>query len=241
LKLVSRALFALCLFAAPARAVDLDQPKFAEGDVWLYGTVHKTQNEANERDFEYSFIRVQGDRMVVAAKEVGATKPPMERLTPLDWSRTRSVNGVETTVSRPFAFPLAAGKSWRVEFTEANPTQQMASIHYEVTYKVVGPETVKTTAGEYKAIKIEGNGTWTGEIAARVFNNSAITKLAPNSAITSSGQNVIAGKRLTGRIYRLYFYAPEVKRWVKLLEESYGPNGETTDSYAETLKDFHPG
>jgi len=229
------------LSALPAAAGDLDQPKFAEGDVWLYATVNKSKGAVKEGSVEISFTRAQGDRMLIAAKEPGSTKPPVERLTPVDWSRVRSVNGVETVVNRPLSFPLALGKSWRVDFTEANPSPQFSSEHNEMTYKVVDWETVKTPAGEFKALKIEGSGTWTSEIPEQVIDNSAIAKTAPNAAVTSTAKKVVAAKRVTGRIYRMYYYAPSVKRWVKLLEESYGTSGEVTFSYSEELKDFHPG
>ena len=241
LRLGGLALAFALLSALPAAAEELDQPKFAEGDVWLYATLRKTKDVVKEGSVEISFTRAQGERMMIAAKEPGSTRPPVERLTPIDWSRVRSVNGVETAVNQPLSFPLALGKSWRVDYTEADPSPQFSSEHDEITYKVVDWETVKTPAGEFKALRIEGSGTWTSEIPERVFDNSAIAKTSPNAAVTSTGKTVVADKKVTGRIYRMYDYVPSVKRWVKLLEESYGASGEVTFSYSEELKDFHPG
>lgn len=98
-----------------------------------------------------------------------------------------------------------------------------------------------TPAGEFKALKIEGNGTWTLEIPEHVFNNSAIAKTAPNVAITCSARSVVAAKRAIGRFYRLVYYVPAVKRWVKILDENFNSAGVLTFSYSDELKDFHPG
>ena len=36
---------------------------------------------------------------------------------------------------------------------------------------------------------------------------------------------VVRGVRVSGRYYKCFWYAPEVKRWVKSTEENYSSNG----------------
>ena len=51
--------------------------------------------------------------------------PPKELLAGADASRSlsRSVNGRQTVVNRPLAFPLNIGKSWIVEYSEDHPNR----------------------------------------------------------------------------------------------------------------------
>jgi hypothetical protein len=45
----------------------------------------------------------------------------------------------------------------------------------------------------------------------------------------------------TGRTYKAFWYAPEVKRWVKSVEEYYGSGGVRNESYTTELESFKPG
>ena len=60
-------------------------------------------------------------------------------------------------------------------------------------------------------------------------------------AATSVARDVIAAKKITGRLYNLFYYVPSVKRWVSSLEEYYDVNGKVTSSSTVELKDFHAG
>ena len=228
--------------AAPAQAGELDQPHFAPGDSWVYDIVVAKKGVApRDLQTEFAVSRLEGDRMLVSISTVGSSKPPIEHLSPLDWSRERSVNGVETVVNRPLAFPLALGKSWRVDFTEVNPTVQIAREESTTVYKVDGWETIKTPAGEFKTLKIEGNGNWVADTSPRVISNAVVGKSANGGAASRVDKNVIAARRVTGRIYRVLYYAPTVKRWVKSLEETYDNNDDVANSETSELKAYHAG
>jgi hypothetical protein len=235
------AVFLVSLTPLAAAASDLDQPKYVEGDDWVYDTVNKINGAVTQADQEIVVERMQGDKMLVAFKAPGSTKPPTEALVPIDWRRPRSVNGSETVVNRPLQFPLDVGKSWRLDYTENNPNPQHTLERIETAYKVVGWEQVKTQAGEFKALKIEANGVWTAVVPERVFNNAVVARPAPNVAASTSARNVVAGKTVTGRFYKQFYYAPSVKRWVKSIEEYYDANGAVTSSTAQELKAFHAG
>ncbi|MCW2236195.1 hypothetical protein [Azospirillum canadense] len=44
----------------------------------------------------------------------------------------------------------------------------------------------------------------------------------------------------TGRTYKAFWYVPDVKRWVKSVEEYYGDNGVRNERYTNELESFKP-
>jgi len=42
----------------------------------------------------------------------------------------------------------------------------------------------------------------------------------------------------TGRTYKAFWYVPEVKRWVKSVEEYYGSNGVRNERYTGELQSY---
>jgi hypothetical protein len=224
----------LFLAAAPngVFAAELDQPQFSEQDAWVYHYKTEKGGSIEESDVDVSIIRSDGDEILVGFKVVGSTHPPREIMYKSDWSHSRGINGAETLVERPFAFPLAIGKTWRVEYTEDNPNVQHAREHLEIPYRVVGWEDVKTAAGKFKALKIEAKGSWTADVLPRTQSNAAIVQ--NNGQRTLLTQNdVQAARRAEGRIYKVFWYVPDKKRWVKSREETYGSDGVLTER-AET-------
>lgn len=218
-------LVAAALIPGGALAEDLAQPKFLPGDSWVYR--EKAQRGASEKEIEVSVtvVRADGDDLLVSSKPIGSAGAPKQRMYHADWSAFRGVNGAETVVSRPLAFPLTAGKTWKVEYTELNPSPTHAREQYDIPYKVVGWEDVETPAGKFKALKIEAKGTWVADVMQAVRTNSATA--AGNGVIAQTAQNVVQGaRRFEGRIYHAIWYAPEVKRWVKSLDENYSSTGE---------------
>jgi len=235
------AMWAALALAGAARAGELDQPQFAPGDVWLYDNVEIKNGTRVETQNEVTVERLQGDRMVVSIKAVGSARPPVERLVPLDWSRLRSVNGAETLVNRPLAFPLAVGKSWRVEFSEANPKPGVTREQNAWVFKVIDWEQIKVGGQDYKALKIEANDNWIVETSPRVVNNAIVANGGKGLAAARTESNVIAAKRAAGKAYKAIYYVPSIKRWVKSIEESYDSSGVVNFSTTDELKDFHPG
>jgi hypothetical protein len=226
------------LFVSSAQAQDLKLPKFSPDDSWIYHqTIHKG-DKAEANDAEVSVVRSDDQDLLVNIKAVGSTRPPVEVMFKPDWAKFRSVNGVETVVSRPLAFPLALGKSWNVNYTENNPNPRNVREEIDITYKVVGWEDVTTPAGAFKALKIEGKGNWVADSPARVQTNSVLAK--QGLAVAQSSQNVVQGpQRATGRVYRVVWYVPEVERWVKSRDETLGANGQVSDSEETELTTFH--
>ena len=115
-------LASISLFAITgARAQDLKLPKFAPEDSWIYHEAIQKVDKTEANDREMSVVRSDDQDLLVSIKTVGSTRPPVEVMFKPDWANFRGVNGVETVVNRPLAFPLALGKSWGVNYVENNP------------------------------------------------------------------------------------------------------------------------
>jgi hypothetical protein len=160
-------------------------------------------------------------------------------LSNLDWSRFRNVDGVETTVNRPFAFPLVQGKHWEIDYTESNPNPAHRSEHFHSTYTVVGWEQVKVPAGTFNALKIEGDGNWTAVLAPAVGVASQ-SRVTGSGATTVMQSQKVSPQTVSGRTYKLFYYVPAVKRWVKSVEEYYSGGEVRTERYTDELESFKP-
>ncbi|MBV9906479.1 MAG: hypothetical protein JOY52_02835 [Hyphomicrobiales bacterium] len=221
-----------------ADAQDLKLPKFAAEDSWVYHQTIQKGDKTDANDTEVSVVRSDDQDLLVSVKAVGSTRSPVEVMFKPDWAKFRSVNGVETVVGRPLAFPLALGKSWNVNYEENNPNPAHVREEFDTTYKVVGWEDVTTPAGAFKALKIEGKGNWVADSPARVQTNSVLAK--QGVAVAQSTQNVVQGpRRATGRIYHVVWYVPEVKRWVKSRDETLSASGQVSESEETELTAFH--
>jgi hypothetical protein len=171
-------------------------------------------------------------------KQSGSTQTPNEVLAGLDWSRIRSVNGKETVVNRPLAFPLSIGKTWTVRYEEERPNKKFKSEQRTNKFTVVGFETIEVPAGKFKALKIEAEGDWVAELAPAQNVVQGMQSGQGGASIVTRVDNTPAGARATGRIYRALWYVPEVKRWVKSVEEYYTAGGARNESYTSELEFF---
>lgn len=152
-------------------------------------------------------------------------------------SRERSVNGTETVVNRPFAFPLSPGKTWNVEYDEQHPNRILASQKWNSQYRVVGTEAVEVPAGKFQAIKIESEGDWLAQLEPRQTVTQATQVEQGDTAMITHAQK-IGPVQATGRTYKAFWYVPEVGRWVKSVEKYYGSNGVRNERYTTELESF---
>ena len=136
------------LSTAHCWAQSVDAPLLRPGDSWTYKNVtEKPPNGFSQSVDEISVERVTPTALYVVAKPAGSAQTPRQVLSGLDWSRIRDINGKETVVNRPFAFPLTSGKTWDVQFTELNPNRNNKSEQLTVKYTVIGYETIEVAAG----------------------------------------------------------------------------------------------
>ena len=79
-----------------------------------------------------------------------------------DWAKFRGLNGVETVVNRPLAFPLALGKSWNVNYAENNPNPRFVREidRHHLQSRSDGGDLDERASAPFKALKIEGKGNW---------------------------------------------------------------------------------
>ncbi|HEY0339433.1 MAG TPA: hypothetical protein VGC34_01390, partial [Steroidobacteraceae bacterium] len=168
------------------------------------------------------------------------TQPPRELFVGSDWTRLRDVNGKETIVNRPLAFPLSQGKTWDVAFSEDNPNKNHKLEKFDTHFTVVGLETVEVPAGKFQAWKIEADGHWQAELAP-AQNVVQSAQSGQDGATLVTQVQKTTPRETTGRLYKAYWYVPEMKRWVKSVEEDYSNGGVRNARYTEELESFKAG
>jgi len=164
--------------------------------------------------------------------------PPSEILLNADWSRFRSIGGHETVTYKPLSFPLTATKTWDLAYTDDHPSNTAhKSEQRQLHYRVVGWEELEVPAGKFKALKIEAEGTWSGEVAPKVA--ASIATQAGAEGTTTAAQTVnITARTVEGRLYFASWYVPDVKRAVKSIDEYYDTNGIRSERDTVELESF---
>jgi hypothetical protein len=225
------------VLTAQAEAQSVGAPRISENDSWTYQ--HTVENKAgwHQVHVETTVLRAGATSIEISSKQVGSTMPPSEQLTGPDWIRFRSVNGHETVVNKPLSFPLSTGKSWEIEYTEDHPNRQHTSEHTQTNYKVTGWEDVTVPAGTFHAIKIEADGQWSAAIAPAVGAVSGSRVDAQGATtVVQTGRTIPA--TISGRTYKAFWYVPAVKKWVKVVEEYYDPNGTRNERFMDELESY---
>ena len=217
-------------------------PQVQASDRWAEtNTYERAPSTWRQTHDETTVVRVTDDGITLATHQVGATGTPAERMVGRDWSRFRSIGGKEVVVNRPLSFPLTLGKSWDVTYTDTAPgnrTHRSETIteHFRVT----GEEDIDVTAGHFHAIKIEANGKWSAEVAIGPTAVAASHVDANGGTAISTTRAPVHGTA-EGRLYKVFWYVPDVHRWVKSIEENYDTNGNRNERYTDELESWHPG
>jgi hypothetical protein len=216
----------------------LDAPIVKSGDTWTYeSTVETGPSGWTKTKNEVTVSRVTGSTIYLSSKQSGSTQAARERFVGSDWSRVRSVNAKETVVALPLSFPLSVGKSWELGYTEEHPNKQHKFEQWNTKYVVVGYETVEVGAGKFQALKIEAEGRWTAELEPTNRVVQGANSTAGSTTMITQVQGT-AATLVAGRTYKACWYVPEVKRWVKSVEEYYGTDGVRNERYTDELQSF---
>jgi hypothetical protein len=239
MRMLLTAAFLLAL-APNAYAAAVPQPIFTPNDSWSYHVSVQKNGRQSDLHVTVSVMRIGSDSVVVTEKTDVNPDRVQSMMLGLDWSRRRSVNGQEITVNQPFSFPLDVGKTWRLEYTEQNPSPQKLRETDTLPYKVVGWEEVTVPAGKFRALKIESDGRWTADVPPRVLNGALVARQGSVVSQTTESR-VVQGVRVSGRYYKCSWYVPEVKRWVKSTEENYNSNGSLNEVVMDELESFDVG
>ena len=221
------AFLSLALVAGTLKAQPLQQPAFAPADQWTYATkFEEAGRETILRKVAFSVIRSSSRSLVVSVRLNDSDTGSRQEVLNPDWSKPISINGVEVVTRRPFNFPLEVGKTWTVNYVEPGVAPGVKFQRNEMTYTVVGWEDVKVPAGQFKALKIEVDGTWYKEFDEQgPLAASSITNAGPTTNVQAATRKAYTPPPATGRRYQVWWYAPEVKREIKLINETTSSNG----------------
>ena len=238
----TRLLVLLGMFGASAvvHAQEVPLPQLLEGDKWVYNVkIEQPPQGSTSRKWESSVVRASSSSVVIARKPADSNLPAQESAMAPDWSRSASVNGKSTTTVKNFDFPLQVGKKWEVAFTEEKPNDKLKLVKRTFLYKVIGWEEVKVTAGTFKALKIESDGEWYNEfLPTNIVAGSRIEAGASGSSVTVQSRNPTTPGPATGKYYKAIWYAPEVKREVKSVEETFSSGGSLSNRTTAELDSY---
>jgi hypothetical protein len=217
-------------------AQSIDEPVIKPGDTWVYRTtIEKGKNGWTQERSEITVTRVTSSLIYYTLKLAGASQIASEQFRNLDWSRTQDINGKETLVNQPLSFPLSTDKTWTLDFTNQHPNKEHNFEHINEKYTVVDYETVEVPAGKFNALKIEAEGNWDAELAPNRSVTMQTQTTQDNTSMVTQAQKT--GKApVAGRTYKAYWYVPEIKRWVKAIEETYSNKGERSQRTSYELE-----
>ncbi len=219
-------------------AQTVEMPAVSTGDAWKYRmTIEKGPGGWTQTQDELTVSRVTSTTIYFSSRQSGSTQPARDQIAGRDWRRLRDINGNETVISQPLSFPLAAGKSWDIDYTEQHPDKAHKFERWQSTFKVIGYETVEVPAGKFNALKIEAEGHWTAEPEPSQSVVQAAQSAESGTTMVTEVKKTTAGP-VTGRTYKAFWYAPEVKRWVRSVEEYYGSGGVRSERYTSELESF---
>lgn len=237
-KIFTAALLATLALPLIATAQSAPAPAIKTGDTWTYvSTFEKAPSAWRQTHEEVTVLRATPSHIYYSSKQVGSNQTPSETIVGADWSRERNVNGADTVVNRPFAFPLSQGKTWNLDYTEQHPNRTFAMQKWTSQYRVVGTEAVDVPAGKFQAIKVEAEGDWVAQLEPTQTVTQAVQTQQGNTAMVTHAQKTGA-VQVTGRTYKAFWYVPEIGRWVKSVEEYYGSNGVRNERYTNELESF---
>jgi hypothetical protein len=226
------------LMSAPASlwAQAIVAPTIKAGDTWVYRTTtEKGPSGWNQTRDQTTVARVTPSSIYYTVQATGSTQPAKELFAQLDWARVRDIDGKETVVNKPLSFPLSVGKTWEIHYTEQHPNKTFKSEEWVSSYTVVGFESVEVPAGTFNALKIEEEGHWSAELEpTQTVVQDAQSNSDGTSMVTQTHKTT--DRTVAGRTYKAFWYVPEVRRWVKSVEEYYGSGGVRNERYTGELE-----
>jgi hypothetical protein len=239
---LSPAVVAIVPFAALATVpTHIAAPDLKPGDSWVFdrSTERGTSGFSNQR-FDLRIEHIGADTMIVGIKLEGSPTDYEDHFMGADWSQRRLFDGRQTVTGRPFAFPMTIGKTWTSDYVDPTRHGLQVSADHHATYKVTGWEDVTTPAGTFHALRIESDETVKAQFMAA---NAAVG----GAVATADGATVIAHTNKAGphteyeEIFSTFDYVPEVKYWVKSVEDIYNSNNVRVTRRTDMLISFKPG
>ena len=216
-------------------------PAFKTGDAWVFEkTTEKGQAGFSTERYDLAVERVDGDTMVVGVKRDGAPTGYQDQILGSDWSRRLLMNGQETVTNRPFAFPMSVGQTWTLDWTDPTRRGNVLSAHYQKTCTVMGWEDVTVLAGTFHALKTVCKGV--DELQVEVPAQAVGGVVAGSGGSTSVAHAQKGGRgTVTHVIYNETFYVPEIRYYVKAVDETYNRDNMRLSRATDVLTSFKPG
>lgn len=233
----------LALAASHALAAEpaiVAAPDLKPGDAWIFDRAVErgVSNFSNQR-LDFKVEHAGGDTMVVGVKLDGAPVDFEDHAMGVDWSQRRTIDGKQTITGRPLSFPLTVGKSWTSDYVDPTRHGLQTSAEHHDTYKVTGWEDVTTPAGTFHALKIESDDKVRAQMSGA---NAAVA----GAVATSDGSTIVAHsghsepKTAYAEFFSTFYYAPEVKYWVKMVEEDFNSESVRTSKQTDMLVSYKP-
>jgi hypothetical protein len=214
--------------ASAADLLSVPAPDLKAGDAWTYD--HSFERGAGgftEQRLDYKVQHVGADAMVVGVKLHGSPVDFEDHIMGPDWSQRRIYEGKQVVIGQPFSFPLTIGKTWTID--RVDPTRiglQTSATHHE-TYKVTGWEDVTTSAGTFHALKVESDDKVKVDyMGVNAAVGGAVATADGSTAISRSGRSAAHSVYLEN--FFTYYYVPQIKYWVKTVEDQFNSEGVRT-------------
>jgi hypothetical protein len=219
----------------------VSKPAFRVGDTWVVNrTLQKGTANFTQQRVVQSIERLDSDGMLLSTKLDGSPLAPQENKIGLDWSLRLLIKDEEKTTSKPFHFPMHVDDDWSAEWTDPRRSGNQISAHFRRTYKVVGWEDVTVPAGTFHALKVEAKGTAEATMVVPSVAGGAVISSPGNATTVTHAQTGGTGVlRIT--TYSAEYYAPEVKHFVKTVEEQYNSSNVMIERDTHELASFKPG
>jgi hypothetical protein len=208
LLLALASLFTFQLRAEPVEQVE--RPQLNVGDRWLYRVVDLWNGRETKRR-ELAVVQVNDTRVrlnerTTAINDVPVTSPRSVVIGTSAWPHANP-RPINGTFNA-IDFPLYVGKKWTMEYTLLRPNGNASDITERRDVTVEGWETITVPAGEFRTLRIVHEGLRMLHVSDGIFGSPT---------------------------REVYWYAPELKLYVKRAYSNRRFQGSLLDQYSEEL------
>jgi hypothetical protein len=224
----------------PDKSATVAAPVFKAGDTWVFDqTTEKGQTGFSEGRTNVAVERVDGDTMLVGLKRDGSPTGYVDSIMGSDWSRRLLVDGQERVTNRPFAFPMSVGQSWTADWDDIRRGNVLSN-HVHRTCTATGWEDVTVPAGAFHALKVVCKGV--EDLTVEVPAQAVAGTVAGSGGATSVAHAQKGGQaKVTHPTYSEAYYVPELKNYVKVVDETYNAGNVRLSRTTGVLVSFKPG
>lgn len=209
---IGLAMLCLALAASTVMAQDkVDKPTLLSGEHWTYRRIDLWKNEEVER-FREDFLGGVGDSSTVLWTILSSQNAGRRNSVTYEFLDTSTLAFYDPKAEGrhiPLQFPLYPGKTWSFQY--AYHPQPSLDLTIRQAAVVEAWENVTVPAGTFRTLKVVHHGEY--------------------------GASTV-GYFWTGDIYETYWYAPDVKRVVKMEYRDTQYGGATWDQWRDELVDM---